>query len=103
MSPAGKEGFVEKWQKQLEKVDLNRTEANLRLRVKQLEEHLTFSQSQDYLRGERFRKMEMIDKYVVALLPVLAPLYADKWELGREAFKIAEIVSSVRAGFVEGV
>ena len=57
---------------------------------------------QDNTRQQRVKQLDMIDKYVLALLPALVPKHTNHYALAHEVFQIAQVLADHRDGFIDG-
>jgi len=57
---------------------------------------------QDNTRMQRVKQLDMIDKYVLALLPALVAKHTNHYALAHEAFEIAQVLADHRDGFIDG-
>ena len=85
MSTGGKVDTVESLREELERFK------NV---VDQLDE-------QDNTRMQRVKQLDMIDKYVLALLPALVAKHTNHYALAYEAFEIAQVLADHRDGFID--
>lgn len=56
---------------------------------------------QDNTRIQRAKQLDMIDKYVLALLPALVAKHTNHYALAYEAFEIAQVLADHRDGFID--
>lgn len=56
---------------------------------------------QDNTRMQRVKQLDMIDKYVLALLPALVAKHTNHYALAYEAFEIAQVLADHRDGFID--
>ena len=77
--------------------------------VESLQEQLKFLSKQierreynQYERANRHSKIDMVDKYVLALLPALVEKHTNHYALAHEVFEIAEILANHRDEYMEG-
>ena len=56
---------------------------------------------QDNIRMQRVKQLDMIDKYVLALLPALVVKHTNHYALAYEAFEIAQVLADHRDGFID--
>jgi hypothetical protein len=56
---------------------------------------------QDNTRMQRVKQLDMIDKYVLALLPALVAKHTNHYALAYEAFVIAQVLADHRDGFID--
>jgi hypothetical protein len=85
------------------------TVASLRRKIeilkKDYEKRLStvFERAQLYSkRVERFAKIDMVDKYVLALLPALVAKHTSQYDLAQDAFDTAEILIEQRDAYLGG-
>lgn len=75
---------------------------SLQKQMKSLKEDIFKREHKVYERAERHSGMDMVDKYVLALLPALVAKHTNPFELAQDAFNIADILTDHRDDYMEG-
>jgi isoleucyl-tRNA synthetase len=78
------------------------TVESLREQLKFLSEQIERREHNQYERANRHSKIDMVDKYVLALLPALVEKYTNHYALAQDVFDIAEILANHRDEYMEG-
>jgi len=78
------------------------TVESLREELTSLKKYIEKREYNQYERANRHSKIDMVDKYVLALLPALVKKHTNHFELAQDAFDIAEILADHRDNYMEG-
>ena len=85
-----------------ETMDMADTVASLRAEFEHFKNFVDRLDEQDNTRMQRVKQLDMIDKYVLALLPALVVKHTNHYALAHEAFEIAQVLADHRDGFIDG-
>ena len=78
------------------------TVESLQERLKSLSEQIEHREYNQYERAKRHSKIDMVDKYVLALLPALVAKHTNPYALAQDAFDIADVLTDHRDNYMEG-
>ena len=78
------------------------TVESLQEQLKSLSKQIEHREYNQYERAKRHSKIDMVDKYVLALLPALVAKHTNPHTLAQEVFDIAEILADHRDNYMEG-
>ena len=75
---------------------------SLQEQMKSLKADIFRREHKFYERAERHSGMDMVDKYVLALLPALVAKHTNPYALAQDAFDIADVLTDHRDNYMEG-